>query len=96
MSTPVIPIYNTTIVTKNDTTTTLPVRITSTQIVQLMTTDAAGKLTTIIQPVVPPGGAYPTGPTTPVPSEYTGGAGSMKMAALAGAVGFLGLVFAVF
>jgi hypothetical protein len=64
--------------------------------VQLTTTDAAGKPTTIIQTVIPPGGAYPTGPITPVPSEYTGGAGPMKMAALAGAVGFLGLVFAAF
>jgi hypothetical protein len=92
MPTPVYPVYNTTIVTKNDTTTTLPVKTTCTQTVQITTTDAAGK-STAIHTVVPPVG-YPTGPAAPAPSEYTGSAGSMKMAALAGAVGFLGLVFA--
>jgi hypothetical protein len=92
MPTLVYPVYNTTTVTKNDTTTTLPVKITSTQTVQITSMDAAGSPTTI-QTVIPPVG-YPTGPAAPVPSEYTGSAGSMKMAALAGAVGFLGLVFA--
>jgi hypothetical protein len=79
-------------VTKNDTTTTVPVRITSTQIIQLTTTGRAGKPTTIEPGFYGPG--YPTVPIAPSPSEYTGAAGSLKMAALAGAVGFLSLVFA--
>jgi hypothetical protein len=97
VSTPVIPIaiYNTT-VTANDTTTTIPVKITTTKTLLLTTTDKAGKPTTIETVLPEPG--YPTVPVVPapapVPSEYTGAAGSMKMAALAGTVGFLGLVFA--
>ncbi|KAF1921247.1 hypothetical protein BDU57DRAFT_544792 [Ampelomyces quisqualis] len=61
----------------------------TTRVVQGTATDGYGVPTTVKTVV-------PVGPSVSVesPPEYTGGAATMKMGALAGAVGFLGLVFA--
>lgn len=69
-------------------TTTVPVQITTTQ--TIVSTDKQGKPTTVQSVLV-----VPASSTKPVaPPAYTGAAASMKMGALAGAVGFMGLVFA--
>jgi hypothetical protein len=80
--------------TAGNATTTVPVKITSTQ--TIVSTDKQGKPTTVQSVIVVP--ATPTGPAAsaapPAPPAYTGAAASMKMGAFASAVGFLGLVFA--
>lgn len=79
------PITNTTTTIINGTT-TVPVRVTSVVVITAKGPD--GKPTVV--PVVP---TIPVAPA-PAPPAYTGGVGAMKMGAFAGAVGFMGLVFA--
>lgn len=95
---PPAPVYNTTVVVQNATT-TVPVHATTTYVV---TTDGGKPMTiqTVVPvPVVPTGPAAPPAPpagypTGPAPPTFTGAATTVKMGAFAGAIGFLGLVFA--
>ncbi|KAH7401135.1 hypothetical protein DE146DRAFT_788609 [Phaeosphaeria sp. MPI-PUGE-AT-0046c] len=75
------PVVNTTTIING--TTTVPVQVTS--VVVITTKRPDGKPT--VAPVVP------TIPIAAPPPAYTGGASAMEMGALAGMVGFMGLVF---
>ncbi|KAH3968242.1 hypothetical protein HBI56_047750 [Parastagonospora nodorum] len=95
---PPAPVYNTTVVVQNATT-VVPVQVITTHVV----ITESGKPTTIQTvvpvPVVPTGPAAPPAPpagypTGPAPPLFTGAAATVKMGAFAGAIGFLGLVFA--
>lgn len=94
---PPAPVYNTTVVVQNATT-TFPVQITT----YVVTTDGGKPITiqTVVPaPVVPTGPAAPPAPPAgypagPAPPMFTGAAMPVKMGAFAGAVSFLGLVFA--
>jgi hypothetical protein len=95
---PPAPVYNTTVVVQNATT-VVPVQVITTHVV----ITESGKPTTIQTvvpvPVVPTGPAAPPAPPAgypagPAPPLFTGAATTVKMGAFAGAIGFLGLVFA--
>jgi hypothetical protein len=94
------PINNATI--PSNRTTTAPPAVATTH------HNGTGHTTSVVLPVYPPGPVNPANPNTPntpnttrtpagataAPPTYTGGAAAVKIGVFAGAIGFMGLVFA--